>query len=81
MKPMKVFYGDGMVTIESEDINYSNIPGAYMIEGEKRDGEGIQINKNIDKDAAFHMCRKIASAIREFNYLNSIRKGDQNEHT
>ena len=63
MKPLIVVWIDGMISVKSEEMDYSLIPNMY--EGRKA-GEGIQVNPGVDAGRACAMCRKIADAISDY---------------
>lgn len=63
---------NGMVTINSNDLDYSNIRNMYT---ENRSGYGIQVSESVESksDRILHKCTEITNLLYE---LNDILESD-----
>ena len=61
MNKIKVIIMDGMVNIESNDVNYSNIRNMYKT----GNGEGVQITEKLEnkEDEIIDICSSISEKI------------------
>jgi hypothetical protein len=51
-----------MICIDSDQFSYSRIIGMYTA----GDGEGMQVEQEVDEEAALEVCRRIAMTIRKY---------------